>query len=172
MEKCSGAAKDRRDADTIAALRGKLFNKRFVLRTTGACDVYIVYGCVANAVQTVDMLPLEKYDLFIALTDILRQMTLTIQQSNCPGCQVQSKSDCGATKDIDTEEITEEAMNIDAQEEAQGVKSTSKDQEASAAYDDKHSDGKDSDDEGDEEAETEEAAYEDDSFDSINELLA
>ena len=40
-DKCNGLLKDRQEADTMAVLRGKIWNKRFILRATGACDIYM-----------------------------------------------------------------------------------------------------------------------------------
>ena len=51
--------------------------------------IYIctVYGTIANVVQTVDVLPWEKYDTFIHLIKMLRDMLATIKESNCPECK-------------------------------------------------------------------------------------
>ena len=87
---------------------------------------------------------MEKFDLFLKIIDLLQQMTLTIQQSNC---QEKSKS----------EKVAEEPIIIDEQVETQLM---SKDQEAS----DKKNDDSDSDNEDDKEARTQEV--------TINELLS
>ena len=106
MEKCHGTTKEREDAEECARLRGKIYNKKF-MTTTGACDIYVVYGTIANVVQTVDMLPWEKFDLFMKLTDILRQMALTVSQSNCPGCKAQDQSSQGFIVMDDQDEVME-----------------------------------------------------------------
>ena len=41
IEKCKGNARDREDADACAVLRGKIFNKEFLMRTTGVCDRFM-----------------------------------------------------------------------------------------------------------------------------------
>ena len=86
LEKCGGNKKDREEADNAAAFRAQIYNKKFVLRLTGLCDVYNVYGNIANILQKVNTLPYEKFDLFHKLLTKLRNMIKSVDLSECPTC--------------------------------------------------------------------------------------
>ena len=46
-------------------MKASLVNKRFCLKLSALCDIYKVFGHAVNILQTVNMLPYEKYQYFL-----------------------------------------------------------------------------------------------------------
>eukprot|EP00112_Aurelia_sp_Birch-Aquarium-sp1_P022977 Seg6674.3 transcript_id=Seg6674.3/GoldUCD/mRNA.D3Y31 product="hypothetical protein" protein_id=Seg6674.3/GoldUCD/D3Y31 len=64
LEKSQGSARDRQKAEEARILKNQLFNKQFVTRLSGICDIYSVFGHGVNVLQIVDILPHERFDRF------------------------------------------------------------------------------------------------------------
>ena len=86
QEKCAGNSKERAEADVAAAYRSKIFTRKFILKVTGMSDIYNVYGNITNILQKVNVLPHEKYDMFVKLIDKLKMMVKTVDISFCSVC--------------------------------------------------------------------------------------
>ena len=61
----AGDSKDQDKAQKYAGISNRIMNQKFVFNLCGLCDIYNLYGAVTNLLQTVNMLPHTKYDLFL-----------------------------------------------------------------------------------------------------------
>ena len=121
VEKCEGNSKDRQDADNAAVMRSKIYNRLFLLKLTGMCDIYNVYGHITNILQEVDKLPYEKYDKFESLIKKLGTMVDTILVSDCPKCTPSvSVSDGPGLTNETLPPITQEEANFIPEHEHTG----------------------------------------------------
>jgi len=57
-------ANDVKKADQAAGLKAAIYSLEFVLTLSAICDLYSHYARSVNVLQTVDILPHEKYDKF------------------------------------------------------------------------------------------------------------
>ena len=64
LENMDGSSDDRKKATNASNLSNKMLNKRFTTILSGLCDIYEVFGHGVNILQTVDMLPHDKFDPF------------------------------------------------------------------------------------------------------------
>ncbi|CAB4012781.1 Hypothetical predicted protein [Paramuricea clavata] len=64
LENMEGNSDDRKKATHASDLSDKILNKRFTVILSGLCDIYEVFGHGVNILQTVDMLPHDKFDRF------------------------------------------------------------------------------------------------------------
>ena len=61
-------------------------NKKTCLNLSGLCDIYSVFGHGVNILQTVNMLPHEKYKKFMMCINVLTNMRETISDHNSEKC--------------------------------------------------------------------------------------
>ena len=64
LQNMEGSSDDRKKAANASNLSNKMHNKRFCTIFSGLCDIYEVFGHGVNILQTVDMLPHDKFDRF------------------------------------------------------------------------------------------------------------
>lgn len=83
---CTGDSKQREKAANAAEIKNKLMNKKFVLQLSGVVDIYTVFGHGVNVLQTLNMLPHDKYDRFNQVcVNKLKSMLNTISShKKCP----------------------------------------------------------------------------------------
>lgn len=85
ISKAGGDSKEREKANQAAEIKSSLLNKKFALRLSGVCDIYSVFGHAINVLQTVNMLPHEKYDIFMTCVNDLLCMTESVDDHDkCP----------------------------------------------------------------------------------------
>ena len=79
-----GSAKDYEKSKEIAAITHRIFNVTFVVHLSGSVDVYSVFSNGINILQTVNLLPMTRYDLFHSkCLSKLRDMIDNIDPKNC-----------------------------------------------------------------------------------------
>ena len=64
LENMDGSSDERKKATNASDLSNTILNKRFTTILSGLCDIYEVFGHCVNILQTVDMLPHDKFDRF------------------------------------------------------------------------------------------------------------
>ena len=64
VEYSQGDSTEKKKADTADQVQGKMFNTKFALSLSGLCDVYSKYSNGIKIMQTVNMLPTDKYIAF------------------------------------------------------------------------------------------------------------
>lgn len=80
----AGTAKDYERSKEISAIIQKIFNVSFVVHLSGSVDVYSVFSNGVNILQTVNMLPMTRYDLFHSkCLAKFRDMIETIELESC-----------------------------------------------------------------------------------------
>ena len=90
-----GSSEDRKKAQLISEILRKILPLKFCIRLSGSCDIYERFVEGINIVQTVNILPHIKFDLFDQkVIKGLKTMGETVQPSECC-CSVDPKSkDC------------------------------------------------------------------------------
>ena len=81
--KDSPIAKMREKASDAEQILKKIKNKAFVLRLSGICDVYHIFGKVVNTCQIVDILPHKRYDSVKKAVAELKDMVEHKEHSKC-----------------------------------------------------------------------------------------
>lgn len=85
LSNAGGDSKAREKANTAAQIKASLLNKKFALRLSGLCDLYAVFGHAVNILQKVNILPHEKYDLFIkCISDYTLMAESISNHDKCP----------------------------------------------------------------------------------------
>ena len=64
LENMDGSSDERKKATNASDLSNTMLNKRFTTILSRLCDIYEVFGHGVNILQTVDMLPHDKFDRF------------------------------------------------------------------------------------------------------------
>jgi hypothetical protein len=78
IKNAGGNSKEREKAHEASKLKSSIVNKKFCLHLSGLSDIYSLFGHAVNVLQTVNMLPHEKYDKFIAIINDLVNMVSSI----------------------------------------------------------------------------------------------
>ena len=87
-----GNAKDRQKGSEAAALSAKISNAKFLFRLSCLADLYNQYGVIVNIVQTVNLLPHERQEMFDAAVQKMRQMAAAVDShESCPDDEEQRK---------------------------------------------------------------------------------
>lgn len=80
----TGTAKDYEKSKEISSIIQKIFNVSFVVHLSGSVDVYSVFSNGINILQTVNMLPMTRYDLFHSkCLSKFKDMIETIELESC-----------------------------------------------------------------------------------------
>ncbi|CAB4009083.1 Hypothetical predicted protein [Paramuricea clavata] len=84
LENMEGNSDDRKKATHASDLLDKILNTRFTVRLSGLCDIYEVFGHGVNILQTVDMLPHDKFDRFHSVViGKFNSMTASLDHATC-----------------------------------------------------------------------------------------
>ena len=87
-----GDSKDKEKAKSLSTLMSKIINLRFQVRLSGVCDIYERFGHGIQILQTINMLPHEKYDMFLkTVITGLSDMSKTVNPKDCQ-CHAVSNS--------------------------------------------------------------------------------
>ena len=87
-----GNAKDRQKGSEAAALSAKISNAKFLFRLSCLADLYNQYGVIVNIVQTVNLLPHERQEMFDAAVQKMRRMAAAVDShESCPDDEEQRK---------------------------------------------------------------------------------
>ena len=103
----SGAENKEKLADARRLIKA-IFNKDFALKLSGISDLYEVFGQLANEVQTVDLLPFERYDRCHQVIKKFQVMGDNMLHSQCEQNLTEEKNKCAwplLHKDLKTLEL-------------------------------------------------------------------
>ena len=87
LSNAGGNSKEREKAHDASTLKSSIANKKFCLYLSGLCDVYSVFGNAVNILQTVNMLPHEKYHKFNLCINAFNDMVDTISNHQSDKCK-------------------------------------------------------------------------------------